>query len=153
MGFQGEVLGNEPEGDVKVDLGGGDSAIADGFAPSGDDSPPLPGDAGLSGDTAALEEGVESGTVQAVGYHDNETTAVAKPGEKRIYSRASQGVLAVEIYLQKDGSILIRDHLGGGDVVIGAGEVTAKANTPVSVTLSGHQTSSPFGPLSIIPGT
>ncbi len=146
MGLQGEVLGNEPEGDVKVDLGGGDSAIADGFSASGDDSPPLPADGDLSGDTAALEEGVESGTVQVTGYHDNETTAVAKPGEKRMYARVSQGVLAAEIYLQRDGSIRIVDHISGGEVVLGGGEVTAKADGP-SVSLSTHLTPSPFGPL------
>lgn len=111
MGFQGEVLGNEPEGDVKVDMGGGDSAIADGFAPSGDDSPPLPGD------TAALEEGVESGTVQATGYHDNDNSPVADPGAKRLTARNSDGVQVAEVWIKGDGSITIKGvGPGSGDV-------------------------------------
>ena len=152
MGFQADVLDTEEEGDVKIDVGGGDSAVADGFAPSGDDAPPLPGD------TAAGVEGVESGTRQITGYHDNETTAIAKPGEKRIYARSVPGVLAVEIYLQKDGSLLIKDHLGGGEVTIAAGEVEATGEVtavagPTQNTLTGHMTASPFGPLATIPGT
>lgn len=138
-GLVGEVIDVEGDDNIKVDLGGDDTAIADTFQPSGEDSPPLPGD------TVAMVPGPSTGTVQTTGY-DDDTEREAEPGEKRTYSRSAPGVLAASIYLQKDGSILIRDHVGGGDVVLGGGEVTAKADT-ASVGLSSHLTPSPFGPL------
>lgn len=123
MGWQAEVLDNEPEGDVKIDTGGGDTGIADGFAPSGDDSPPLPGD------TAAGVDGVESGTRQITGFHDNENSPVADPGAKRLTARNAAGVQVAEIWIKGDGSITIKGiGPGSGDInLAGAADFVALA--------------------------
>ena len=117
MGWQAEVLDIEPEGDVKIDTGGGDSAVADGFGPSGDDSPPLPGD------TAAGVEGVESGTRQITGYDDPNNSPVAEKGARRLTARNSDGVQVAEIWIKGDGSITIKGVGPGSGEVNLAGAV------------------------------
>lgn len=162
-----EVKDIEANGDVKGDLGGDDSFVAEHFADSGEDSPPLPGD------FMALDEGTGSGTKQVTGYHDPvDGNREAQPGEKRTYSRNTGGVKVAEVYLKGDGTVVIKSLLaptGGtfeidpatgaitinGKAVIDAlGEVTAKSDVAGGVSLSGHMTPSPFGPLGPpIPGT
>jgi len=111
MGRVAVVLSVEDDGNVKVDTGGDDSLIADSFADGGDDSPPL------AGDVAALNDGPETGTQQITGY-DDALDGVASPGEKRIYSRDSDGVAVAEVYLKGDGSIVIKSLLPGGAEVL-----------------------------------
>lgn len=97
MGQVAEVVDVEDDGNIKVDLGGGDTAIADYFQAAGEDSPPLPAD------TVALVDGPETGTVQVTGFAD-ETERVAEPGEKRTYARDSSGTVVGVLYLKGDGT-------------------------------------------------
>ncbi len=115
MGLVAEVVDVESDGNVKVDPGGGDALIADHFGPSGDDSPPLPGD------NVALTDGSETGTQQATGYSDPDNDGVAAQGEKRSYARSPAGTPVAEVYLKGDGSIVIKSLLpGGGTIDLGA---------------------------------
>ena len=129
MGFVGSVVDIEEEGDVKVDLGGGDDIIADNFGPPGDDSPPLPGD------TVALAEGTESGTLQTTGYDDPNNSPVAAPGEKRFYARDSNGVIVGVISLKGDGTFELGDHsqsfVRGEDLMLYIDAIIAATSTAI----------------------
>jgi hypothetical protein len=142
--------------DVKVDPGG-DSITVPHFADPGDDSCPLPGD------TAALGESSGAGAEHATGYADTRNAGKALAGEKRLYARAADGTVKVELWLKRDGSIVISNGQGsfametGGNVTINGvtidtggnvragGEVTAKVG-PQQVSLSTHSHLSGTGP-------
>ena len=167
MALVAEVKDVEVDGNVKGDLGGDDSFVAEHFADSGEDSPPLPGD------SMAVEDGPGEGTMQVTGYHDPVgANREAVPGEKRTYSRSAAGVKVAEVYLKGDGTITIRSLLapaGGtfemdpatGEITLNGkatvdalGEVTAKTDVAGGVSLTGHMTPSPMGPLGPpVPGT
>lgn len=89
------VMGGEAEGSE------GDPVGMDHFGPSGDDSPPLPGDF-----VAAVPLDEDDEESAAVAYAD-ETARVAKGGEKRIYARNSEGVVVSSAFLKGDGSVTI----------------------------------------------
>lgn len=94
--------------DVQCDPGGGAAVTAEHFAPPGDDSLPLPGD------SAALEDSSGSGREQISGYLDPKNEGQAAAGEKRLYSRATDGSPVAEVWLKNDGSILVRVLKAGG---------------------------------------
>lgn len=169
MGDIATVVAIEADGNVRGQFHeGGDDVIAEHFEPAGDDSPPLPGD------SMAVEEGPGTGAEHVTGYHDPSaaTARQAAPGEKRIYSRAGQDVLAATVWLKADGTVLIRSELapaGGtfeinpatGEITMNGkatvdalGEVKAKTDVAGGVSLTGHMTPSPMGPLGPpVPGT
>lgn len=151
--------------DVKVDPGGGANVTAQHFGPPGDDAVPLPDDF-----VACVPSG-GSGTEAAVGYIDPKNEPQAAAGEKRVYSRDSNGDVKAVVWLKNDGSLVIENGSGtiemaaGGDVtingvtidtngnVIAPGEVTAM-DGPASVKLSTHQHPTAMGPSgSPTPGT
>ncbi|HET9954091.1 MAG TPA: hypothetical protein VFQ61_06290 [Polyangiaceae bacterium] len=139
---------------VKVDPGGDAITSADHVAAAGDDAPPLPGD------YAQLVDSVGAGGEAAVGYNDPRNPGKAKPGEKRIYARSSDGAEVAEIWLKGSGSITVENGAGSwtladdGTVTINGvtidpsgnitapGEVTAKS----SVKLSTHMHPTAMGP-------
>ena len=84
---------------VQIDTGGKATQEAEHFAPTGDDSPPLPGD------YAATVPGSGKGGLQVTGYSDPDNTRVAAAGEKRIYSRDSDGNVIGWIWIKGDGAI------------------------------------------------
>jgi hypothetical protein len=153
MGFLAEVTAFErvvvdgaqaPE--CALDRDASDTATGGHFSPAGDDAPPLPGDVALCVDV----EG--TGAAQIAGYQDPSTPPLATGGEKRIYSRMVAGVVAAEVYLKADGSLVVRNALGEL-AVDAAGNVTWK--TPLGTNgAATHAHGSPFGPTSApIPGT
>lgn len=126
------------------------------FADPGDDSCPLPGD------SVALDESSgSSGAEHATGYADTKNAGIAKPGEKRFYSRDTDGKVLSSIYMKNDGTVELtaKVFVFKGDVKIEgkldtSGEVTAKAGTPAAVKLSTHKHLTPMGPSqSPTPGT
>lgn len=165
MGRVAAVITVEADGNVRCDLGGGDTVTADGFADAGSDCPPLPGD------TVALEEGVGVGGYQVSGYHD-ETAKKAEGGEKRHYARDTDGSPVAEIHIKGDGTVEVTSLVAGGakvtvkpdgtvdvegDVTVTGsigvggdaeadGEVKAKAGGAQFVTLTGLKVPTPFGP-------
>lgn len=147
--------------ETRVDTGGGNVVTADHFEAAGDDSLPLPGD------YAALADGTGKGAVEALGYHDGKNAGKAAPGERRIYSRKLDGTVVLELWFKGDGRLEINGLVNGGSIVLdpsdgsvtlngtkfdkqgnvtAPGEITAKAGTPVSVTLSQHTHGSGTGP-------
>ena len=105
----GKVLQHQRNGadeTVQVDTGGGAIQTAEHVAPSGDDSPPLPGD------YAALSEGTGKGGLQVTGYHDPKTTREASPGEKRLYARDADGNVVGSVWLKGDGTIVSHNVAG-----------------------------------------
>ncbi len=92
--------------DVKVNAGGKNIITAEHYSSAGDDSRPLPDD------FAILVEAGRTGNTVAVGYLDVTTTPVAGKGEKRIYSRNSNGDVSASIHLKNDDSVKIENLLG-----------------------------------------
>ena len=105
MGIVSTVLSNDGK-DVKVDRGSGDNVTAQKFAPSGDDSPPLPKD------YCALSSAAGAGRQTAIGYYDPKNKGVASPGEKRIYSRSPDGAVASVFWLKGDKTIHVTNGAG-----------------------------------------
>ncbi|MEE9393708.1 MAG: hypothetical protein V3W41_14490 [Planctomycetota bacterium] len=96
--------------DVKCDPGGGGNITVEQMGPPGDDSPPLPTDS-----VGALPvEG--SGRVVAAGYADPFNPSDREPGEKRLYSRDSNGTVKAAIVLDGEGSVTVK-HAATGAVV------------------------------------
>jgi hypothetical protein len=151
--------------DVTADLGGGDNATLDHFAPPGVDALPLPGDG------AAISGGASTGGEQATGYNDPKNEGKAQPGEMRVYARNAAGEVVCEIWLKNDGSIDGRNANGffglQADGTFGANgvtisptgaleaplEITAMASAvPVKLSTHTHPTGTgPSGPP--MPGT
>ena len=119
--------------DITANIGGNFNVTELHTSAPGDDSPPLPGD------YVALLEVVGSGQGLAVGYMDPLNVGIADPGEKRIYSRDSSGVVTAFIHLSDDGGILMINASGimsmaaGGDVTINGVTIDTSGN----VTLPG----------------
>jgi hypothetical protein len=88
--------------EVRCDPGGGAAITAQQFACSGDDSEPLPGD------FAMLEDSAGAGTETVVGYHDPKNEQKAVGGERRMYSRGSDGVPVAEFWMKTTGEVLIK---------------------------------------------
>lgn len=153
--FLRSVVDGAEAPEAKVDRGGDDTVTGYHFASPGDDAQPLAGDAAYLGDDLG------SGAAQITGYQDPTTAPKAGAGEKRIYSRSGPGVMAAEVWLKADGSIVIANAAGSvelaadgssqmvnplGSVALdAAGGVTF--TTPLG-TFTGdlHQHLSPFGP-------
>lgn len=95
------VIRGIPVLSTKLSRGGNLNTTADHFGPSGDDSPPLPGD------YASIVEGPGSGQGQVTGYHDTRNEGQAIPGEKRLYARDEDGGIVGTIWLKRDGTIRI----------------------------------------------
>jgi hypothetical protein len=144
--FTRAVVEGKQTPEVKVDRGGGDAITAYHFAPAGDDSPPLPSDVAYLGD----DQG--TGNAQALGYQDPDSLPVAGVGEKRIYSRSAPGVVACEVWLKANGTLVLKNLLGSIELDL-AGNVTV--TTPLGTFgAATHVHPSPFGPTGPpIPGT
>ena len=106
MGLISELLSflrTEEDGahvsDAKIDPGDGANVTARHFADAGDDSHPLPGD------FVATVEAPGSGGAQVTGYLDTVNEPQAAAGEKRIYSRDSDGAVMAVVWLKADGTI------------------------------------------------
>lgn len=99
--FTRSVVEGKQAPEAKVDLGGGDAVTAYHFTSPGDDAQPLPGD------VACLAPDDGTGTAQILGYQDPESPPIAAAGEKRIYARSGAGIVSCEIWLRRDGSLVI----------------------------------------------
>jgi len=144
--FTRSIVDGQQAPEARVDRGGDDAVTAYHFTCPGDDSFPLPGD------VAYLGEDQGTGNAQIVGYQDPLSSPVATAGEKRIYSRRGPGVSACEVYLQSDGTLILKNDLGSI-------ELDAAGNVTISSPLgtygaTTHFHSTPFGPSGPpIPGT
>jgi len=131
--------------DVKVDRGSGDNVTAQHFGPSGDDSPPLPGD------YAVLSNATGTGRQSAVGYRDAKNAGQAAPGEKRVYARDSSGAVIAQIWATGAGEVSVFNNNGAftlepsGDVVINGVRIskTGVITLPNGVVLNTHYHSQP----------
>jgi hypothetical protein len=164
ISFARTVVDGAQAPECTVDRDGDEVVTGYHFGAPGDDAPPLPGDiAYLGADTGA-------GVSQIVGYQDPLTVGKAAPGERRIYARSGPGVVAVDLWLKADGT-LVATNLAGGELVLGPdgsgsvgnalGNVAVDAlgkvtwTTPLG-TFGGdtHTHTTPFGPSGPpIPGT
>lgn len=93
-----ENIGNR----VNMNLGGFFNNECDKVQPSGDDSRPLAQDDGYS------QQWGDAGRFVVLGYFDYDNK-IAKPGEKRIYGRDSNGTVTSHVYLMNDGTIKIEN--------------------------------------------
>ena len=125
IGNVGEYRADGDTGaEIDADLGGeieggsGDPSSLDHFGPSGEDSPPLPGDVVLAVPLDGLSE-----TLVSAGYSDG-TEKLAGPGEKRLYARDSDGAIVSEIFMEGDGAVTISQPGGASITLASSGEVT-----------------------------
>jgi hypothetical protein len=132
--------------EAKIDLGADDAATAGHFSAVGDDSYPL------LGDLVYLGDGTGAGSAEILGYQDPTTLPKATAGEKRIYSRSGPGVVACEVHLKSDGTVVVSNTLGRLEL-LPDGNVTV--TTPLgSYGVATHVHGSPFGPTTApIPNT
>jgi hypothetical protein len=142
---------------VGLSRGSNDTANADHYGPSGDDSPPLPGD------FAHSVEGVGNGEEQITGYHDPQNEGQALPGEKRLYARDEDGAIVGTIWLKRDGTIRIETdapvvidspdvRLGDGSAPVAtAGDLVAVV-VPTLVCAAPGSPAVPLNPTQVAPG-
>jgi len=123
--------------DVKTNPGGGANLTLEHFSAPGDDSHPLPGD------YVASQKTPGSGRGAAVGYIDPKNTPLATAGEKRIYSRDSNGDVKSSVWLKSDGTIIAETGLvsltlnSDGTAALTNGTGTAQMLADGSVDING----------------
>lgn len=164
VSFVRAVVDGAQAAEVAIDLDGDEALTALHFGPPGVDAAPLPGD------EASLQPGSGTGALDAVGYQDPSTPGQARPGEVRLYARSGPGVVAVELWLEADGTLTARNASGAelalepdGAVRAGnaLGELAVDAaglvtwSSPLGQNTAGtHTHPTPFGPSGPpIPGT
>lgn len=115
--------------DVIVDPGGGANITVQHYADPGDDSYPMLTDLGVIIDTPG------KGRAKIVGYLDPINTPKTISGEKRIYSRDSNGVSIAEVWLKSDGSI-VGSNLNGNFELKADGSFFISGDVVISGNLS-----------------
>lgn len=157
IAFTRSVVAGAQTPEAKLTAGGDETLTAGHFSSPGDDAHPLPGDVVFVSD----DEGQGNG--QIVGYQDPKTSPVAAAGEKRIYARSAPGVVAAEVWLKADGTLLLKNAVTtlelkpSGEATVGnavgsikldgSGLVTFTAPLPLgSVGSHTHTHTTPFGP-------
>lgn len=164
VSFARAVVGGAEAPELAVDLDGGEALTALHFSPPGVDAAPLPDD------EASLQPGSGTGALDAVGYQDPSTPGKARPGEVRLYARSGPGAVAVELWLEADGTLTARNASGaelalGPDGAVRAGNALGELavdaagvvtwSTPLGQNgAATHTHPTPFGPSGPpIPGT
>jgi len=109
LSFTRSTSNDTPVSDVKVDRGGGSNITAEHFSSAGDDSHPLPKDSVV----VVQIDGTGNGVV--VGYLDPKNSQKAEKGEKRLYSRDENGDEKAEVWLKKNGEVVLN---GGTDYAV-----------------------------------
>jgi len=103
VGFIGKII-QVLKRKIKVDLGGGNILTADYYLPPGEDSKPL------KIDNIGLMPTQRKGGLLVVGFIDLQNEPKSEDGEKRFYSRQSDGQEVAEIYLKKTGEIILKNN-------------------------------------------
>jgi hypothetical protein len=163
VSFERTVVAGAQSPECTVDRDGDETLRAHHFAAPGDDAPPLPSDVAYLGDDAG------AGAAQAVAYQDPSTAGVAAPGERRLYSRSGPGVVAAELWLKADGTLVAKNASGSlelgpdgsGSIANALGSIAVDAagnvtwTTPLGTNgAATHTHPTPFGPSGpAIPGT
>jgi len=109
MGGVAKILSQMIKGVLRkgvCDKGYTAKVTAEQFGPAGDDSAPM------AGDTVAIMEIGENGRSIIVGSIDVVNVPKAAAGEKRFYSRGALSVPMAEIWLKKDGTVVISNLAG-----------------------------------------
>lgn len=114
-----------------------DSKYCEQFAPSGDDSPPLPEDRVFISEVEGTGNAISAGVMSK--------SQGAKPGEKILYARDGNGEVKAKIHLKNDGSILVEGEKDAelqikgnisitvdGNCDLNASQVTITANTKIT---------------------
>lgn len=156
VSFSRTVVDGAQAPECAVDRDGDETVTGGHFGPPGDDSPPLPSDVAYLGDDTG------AGAAQITGYQDPATPGLATPGERRLYARSAPGVVAVELWLKSDGTLVARNPTGarlelGADgsarLATGLGELAIDPAGNVTWTTplgtfgaATHQHATPFGP-------
>lgn len=107
------------------------------YGPSGDDSPPLPEDRIIIIQTDGEGKYITSGVLCK--------SQGAEPGEKKLYSRDSNGDTQAVIYLKLDGTIEIN---GNADFAVAFNDLKTGFDTLVSNFNSHTHPTAPSGPVS-----
>lgn len=147
--------------EVRIDTGGGNIVTGDHFEGASGDSLPV------VGDFAVFIDGDGTGTVEIIGYHKGSLVGQAAQGEWREIVRKPDGTPVLEVWGKGDGRLEINGIINGGAFVLdpadgsftingvkfdrdgnvtAPGEITAKAGTPGSVTLTQHVHPTGTGP-------
>lgn len=110
-----------------VEMYFGANVTAETFAPSGDDSPPLPDDRIVLVQTDGTNNFVAAGVLSV--------SQGAKPGEKILYSRNDDGKVMAAIKLLNDGSIQVQTFGDAGiNLTDKAGNVIETSSDGITLT-------------------
>jgi hypothetical protein len=129
---------------VKGELYAGVPVNGERYAPSGDDSPPLPDDIVFFSRNQATGQYVYLGTL------DQANAPVAAAGEKRLYARDSNGNIVSTIFLKGDGKLELNGS--ANTAVAFAALQTAYNELQAAFNAHTHPTA-PVGPISPPTGT
>lgn len=110
--------------EVKADPGGNANKNYQLFAPSGDDSPPLPGDDVITVPSAGR------GVSAAVGVNDPKNAGTALPGEVHRVGRSESGSIVGHFWIRRDGTVELSND-GGSITLSPAGVARVQAITEV----------------------
>ena len=132
MGLIATALDYITNAKIKVQAKGKNALTATHFSSPGDDANPLPSDKVVIVSTG------KSGGVAAVGYIDSKNPDKSESGEKRFYSRDSDGNVVAEVWMHNDGRIgIITDsdiNLNGVTI-----DRQGNVNIPKSLIVAGIQ--------------
>lgn len=129
--------------DVICDPGGGANITAPLLTDPGVDAAPL------AGDFVGLEDSSGSGAEHAVAFTDVRNEGKAKPGEIRLYARATSGAVVIELWLKGDGSLIVDNGKGklelapGGTVTINGVTIDPQGNVKAPGEVSAMNASAP----------
>lgn len=104
MSFFAKIINiSTKERNIKIDPGGGNVTTAKYYLPAGHDSQPLPTDYAVADST------IKTGSTVVFGFIDLINESISENGEWRVYGRDHNGIAINEIYLKKNGDILIKN--------------------------------------------
>ena len=118
---------------VVVAKGSGASLTTEHFMSAGDDSKPLPDD------YAVIVPIENTSNAAVVGFVDPRNTPVTEPGEKRIYSRDTEGNVVAAVHLKNDGAVEVTNAEGGSLVLQPSGDIVLNG---VTIDTNGNITTS-----------
>ena len=125
---------------TKIDTGGGAVIQCDNYLSPGDDSVSVDGDYAYA---AKIDHTANAHCM--VGFVDPKNAAQALPGEKRLYSRDGDGLVALTLWMKRDGQCHIYNDNGyfrldpDGKVLVNGVEIDTDGNIATNGKITANE--------------